>query len=86
MLGSSAFGAGSGALFGALADYGVDDSFIKEVSQKLQPGTSAIFALLYHATYDKALDELKQFKGTVIQTSLSKDAESQLKTALSGNS
>lgn len=85
ILGSSTVGAGSGALFGALADYGVDDNFIKEVSQRLQPGTSAIFALLHRATYDKVMDELDQFKGTVIQTSLSKDAESQLKAALSDN-
>jgi uncharacterized membrane protein len=37
MLGSSDVGAGSGALFGALADYGVDDKFMKEVSIESLP-------------------------------------------------
>ena len=40
-----AIGAGMGALRGSLADVGIDDDFIKQVREKVTPGTSALFAL-----------------------------------------
>ena len=36
-----AIGAASGAAAGALADYGVDDDFMKELGDKLEPGGAA---------------------------------------------
>ena len=39
-----------GAILGRLADYGIDDKFIKEVSKQITPGTSALF--LYVAEAD----------------------------------
>src|SRR5699024_5916225 len=38
-------GAGAGALSGKLADYGIDDDFIRSLAEKLQPNTSALFLL-----------------------------------------
>jgi len=74
-----AVGALSGALGGALSDYGVDDGFIKEVGNTIQPGHSALFLLIREATPDKLMDELRQFNGNILQTSLSKEAEAKLR-------
>src|SRR3954454_5857535 len=41
----AAFGAGAGALSGKLADYGINDGFIRSIGETLQPNTSAIFVL-----------------------------------------
>ena len=74
-----AAGALSGALGGALSDYGLDDGFVKEVGNTIQPGHSALFLLIREATPDKLMEELKQFNGKILQTSLSKEAEAKLK-------
>jgi uncharacterized membrane protein len=76
-----AVGAVSGALGGALSDYGVDDEFVKEVGNTIQPGHSALFLLIREATPDRLMDELKQFNGKILQTSLSHEAEAKLKEA-----
>ena len=76
-----AIGAVSGALGGALADGGVDDKFIKEVGNQIEPGDSALFLLVESWTEDKVLDEIKGFDAEVFQTSLSKEDEEKLKAA-----
>lgn len=76
-----AIGAASGALGGALSDTGVDDKFIKEVGNSIEPGQSALFLLVDSWTEDKVLDELTKFDAKVLQTSLSKDDEAKLKAA-----
>jgi uncharacterized membrane protein len=73
-----AIGAASGALAGKLGDYGVDDSFIKEVGNTIQPGHSALFLLVRDWTEDKVMDELRQFQPEVLRTSLSKEEEAKL--------
>ena len=77
----AAIGAATGALSGKFKDLGVDDNFIKEITNALQPGNSAIFLLFRDATYDKLLEELEPFKGTVLKTSLSNEQEAKLKEA-----
>jgi uncharacterized membrane protein len=74
-----AVGALSGALGGALSDYGLDDGFVREVGNTIQPGQSALFLLIREATPDKLMDELRQFNGRILQTSLSNEAEARLK-------
>ena len=76
------FGMASGALTGALTDIGIDDDFIKELSQTLEPATSALFLLIRQATPDKVVAELRPYGGKVLQTSLSQIDEASLKTAL----
>ena len=67
-----------------IADIGVNDKFMKELGQTFTPGTSALFVLVRKATPDKVLEGLKKFKGTVIQTSLTKDKEEELRQVLEG--
>jgi uncharacterized membrane protein len=76
-----AIGAVSGALGGALRDYGIDDKFIKEVGSTIEPGHSALFLLVESWTEDKVMDEVKGFDAQVLQTSLSKEDEAKLKAA-----
>jgi len=78
----AAVGAAAGAVSGALADVGINDDFMKKLSQTLKPQTSALFILIRKATVDKVLEELAPYNGTVLQTSLSRKNENALKTAL----
>lgn len=77
-----ALGAGAGALLGHLGVKGVDDEFQRQVRDYLQPGTSALFMVIDHATPDKAVAALEQYGGTVIKTSLSDEDAHKLQEAL----
>lgn len=73
-----------GAIAGSVNDYGIDDNFIKEIGNELKPGSSALFILLRQLVEDKVLDDLKDVRGKIIKTSLSKEAEQRLANVLSG--
>ena len=77
-----AVGAGAGAISGKLSDIGIDDNFMKELGESLQPGNSALFVLVRKATPDKVLEGLKGFGGKVLKTSLTADKEDELRAAL----
>lgn len=76
-----AVGAVTGALAGKFTDYGIDDKFIKDVGETVEPGHSALFLLIADWTEDKVLDELKKYDPTVLRTSLSKEDEAKLRAA-----
>ncbi len=78
-----AVGATAGAVSGALTDLGIDDKFMKQLAEAMQPGTSTLFILVRRATPDKVLEELKGSGGKVLKTSLSHDDEAKLQEALS---
>ena len=82
----AAVGAGSGALSGKFADIGINDQFMKDLSATLTPGSAALFVLVRKSTPDKVLEGLKPFagKGRVLQTSLTKDKEDELRQILEG--
>jgi uncharacterized membrane protein len=63
---------------------GIDKQFQDQVRDMLKPGTSALFLVVEKVTPDKAVEGLRQFGGTVLKSSLSKDAEAQLEDALHG--
>jgi len=76
------FGALVSALFSKGVDLGIDNQFIKDVGESLDPGGSALLMLVIQATTDKVLPELAAFGGQVYQTSLSKADEQILKDVL----
>ncbi|ACK65673.1 membrane protein of uknown function UCP014873 [Rippkaea orientalis PCC 8801] len=78
----AAVGAASGALSGALSDIGVDDNFMRELGETLQPETSALFVLVRKVTPDKVLEEIAPYGGKVLRTSLTKDKEEELQEVL----
>jgi uncharacterized membrane protein len=75
-------GAAGGGLAGALTDVGVDDEFMRELGEMLQPGSAALFLLVREMTEDKVLDELRGVGGRIIRTSLDHSKEQQLRDAL----
>jgi uncharacterized membrane protein len=77
-----AVGAGLGALMGKMTKGAIDKQFQAQVRDMLQPGTSALFLIVEHATPDKAVEALSRFGGTVLKSSLSKETEAQLQEAL----
>ena len=78
----AAIGAGMGGLTGSMADVGIDDDFIKQVREKVTPGTSALFALTSGATaVDKVVDELRAYDFEIISTNLPEEQEKQLREA-----
>ena len=79
-----AVGAGLGALMGKITKSGVDKEFQDQVRGLLQPGTSALFLMVEKVTPDKAVEALSKYGGTVLKTSLSKEAEKELQEELHG--
>jgi uncharacterized membrane protein len=79
-----AVGAGLGAVMGKLTKSGIDKEFREQVQDLMQPGTSALFLVVEKVTPDKAADALSQYGGTVLKSSLSKQAEGELQDALHG--
>jgi uncharacterized membrane protein len=77
----AAVGAGSGALSGKFTDIGINDQFMKDLGATLVSGTSALFVLVRKSTPDKVLAGLQPFagKGKVLQTSLTKDRDEDLR-------
>jgi uncharacterized membrane protein len=79
-----AVGAGLGALMGKLTKGEIDKQFQRQVRDMLQPGTSALFMVVEAVTPDKAVEAMSKFGGTVLKSSLSKEAEAELQEALHG--
>jgi uncharacterized membrane protein len=79
-----AVGAGLGALLGKVEKTGIDREFQDQVRDMVRPGTSALFVVVEKVTPDKAIEGLSRFGGTVLKSSLSKDAEHDLQDALHG--
>ena len=72
----------AGAFAGALKDVGIDDKFIRQTSEMLTPGSSALFLMGRADDPEKFLEELRPFKALVATTSLSAEQENRLKRTL----
>jgi len=79
-----ALGAGFGALMGKVTKTGIDKAFQDQVRDMVKPGTSALFLVVEKVTPDKAVEAMSKFGGTVLKSSLSKDAEKELQAELQG--
>lgn len=76
-----AVGALSGALGGKYSDIGIDDEFIKEVGETIDPGESALFLLVTQVQTERVIEELSAYDPTVLQTNLSTEDEDKLREA-----
>ncbi|BAU10939.1 hypothetical protein LEP3755_14310 [Leptolyngbya sp. NIES-3755] len=73
-------GATAGAISGRFTDYGINDSFIKDLQNKVTEGTSALFLLTGQVTIDKVEAAFAQDeKGELIQSNLSSEQEAKLR-------
>jgi uncharacterized membrane protein len=76
-----AVGAVTGALGGKFTDIGIDDSFIKEVANTVQPGDSALFLLARDAQMERVEKELSDYEFEILETNLSPEDEDRLREA-----
>jgi uncharacterized membrane protein len=79
----AAIAAGTTALlWSSLEDEGIDEEFIKRVSEKVTEGTSALFALTSEAKLDEVIDELKHYDDfEIISTDMPAEKERKLRDA-----
>lgn len=82
-IGALLIGAIGGGAVGALTDLGIQKSFVKEVSEALQPSSSAIFFIVRDSNPNAAVSALKPYKGDVYHTSLPPEAEETVRRVLS---
>jgi uncharacterized membrane protein len=75
----AAVGAAAGAAAGSLADFGIDDDFVKKVRDQVTPGTSALFVMTSGAVMDKVHDAFRGEHAELIHTNLSEDDEKTLR-------
>lgn len=71
-----------GGAGGALSDFGINDSFMKQLSGKIDAASAALFLLIKNMTADKVLREIKDSGGTVLQTLLDDNKEQKLRDIL----
>jgi uncharacterized membrane protein len=82
-LAGMAIGAAAGAAIGAALDTGVSSGFVDDVKTTLRPGRSALFLVIKEADVDAVMAALRSYRGDVIQTTLSTEAEEALRETLS---
>lgn len=76
-----AVGAASGAVAGAFSDAGIDDNFMKDLGEQLEPGGAALIGLVHNVNTDKLLEDVK-VPGKLIHSSLSEEGDERLREAL----
>ena len=77
-----AIGAIGGALVGKALDMGVDQKFVKDVTETLKPGSSALFVIGSSDEPSVVMGTLRPFQGTVYQATLSTEGFEALRDAL----
>lgn len=77
-----AVGAVAGALAGRFTDIGIDDDFIHQLAEAVNPGQSALFLLIDNWDEPAVLAQLATFDATILRTSLPAAEEAQLRAAL----
>lgn len=76
----TAGGAGVGALITHFMDLGFPQEDLKELSESLTPGSSALIALVEHTWVDQLTEALEQYAGRLYKRSIKADIASQLET------
>lgn len=78
-------GAAAGAISGALTDIGINDNFIRQVRDQVQPGTSALFLLSATEAPDRVAEQLNRFSPSLFSTNLSREQEEKLRELFEGS-
>ena len=82
----TALGAGVGALDAASwkDEFGVPTDFVKRVGAMIQPGDSAIFAILRVGNPEVVADHFRGYGGTILRTTLSREQQNKVERILAG--
>jgi uncharacterized membrane protein len=85
-LGGGALGASWGALDASWwkDEFGIPDEFVKQIGAMIQPGDSAVYALLRTANPDKVAEAFRGYGGTILSTTLNRDQENKVENVLTG--
>jgi uncharacterized membrane protein len=81
-------GAALGATFGAADaeswkdDYGISEDFVQKVGTMVQPGDSAIFALVRTIDPDLVAAQFKGYGGTILRTTLNDEQRAKVEKTL----
>ena len=80
-------GAAAGALYGKLVDRGLEDDWVKNMADWLDPDSSALLLLVESGFDPEVIEELKRFEGTgeVAYTTLPEGTKAAIEGALSGD-
>lgn len=82
-IGGALAGAAGGALYGKLVDIGLDDGWVKQMANWIDPGTSALLLLVNDPTVrQEALRELSRYEGKVVSTTFPDDVRKAIEDAL----
>ncbi len=63
-------------------DYGISEDFVQRVGTMVQPGDSAIFALLRSIDPELVAAQFKGYGGTILRTTLSADQQAKVEATL----
>ena len=82
--GGTALGAGLGAIDADSwkEDFGISDDFVRDVGLMVQPGDSAIFALLRTVNREAVANEFRGYGGTILSTTLSLEQQAKVERVL----
>ncbi len=85
-LAGGALGAGIGAIDATWwkDEFGILDDFVERVGVLIQPGDSAVFALLRTVDSNAVADEFIGFGGTILRTTLDADQKAHIERVLAG--
>lgn len=75
-------GAAAGALYGKLVDKGLADDWVKQMSEWLDAGRSALLLLVTVENKDQLLTELGRYGGELVSTDLPEPLRQELEAAL----
>ncbi len=75
-------GAAAGALYGKLVDKGLDDGWIRQMSEWLEAGRSALLLLVTVENKAQVLRELGRYEGEVVSTDFPEPVRRELEEAL----
>ena len=83
-LGGTALGAGAGAIDASSwkDEFGIPDDFVRRVGALIQPGDSAIYAILRVGNPDVVADRFRGYGGNILRTTLSRDQQAKVERVL----
>ena len=83
-LGGTALGAGLGAADASSwkEEFGIPDEFVQRVGALIQPGDSAIYAILRTADPDIVADQFRGCGGAILRTTLNPDQQAKVEKVL----
>jgi uncharacterized membrane protein len=86
-LGGGALGATGGALDASWwkDEFGIPEDFVKGIGAMVQPGDSAILAMLRTVDPVKVAEQFRGYGGTVLQTTLTAEQSAKLQAVLDGS-